>query len=86
MEQTAEIKEKISAHEGQITKLNQVLEVLNENLSKDIYAAVRKVTKQMESQSARKKQPIKKNFLMGLNRSDGEPDNSNGVSSETLLE
>ena len=47
-EQTSEFRDGISGHDGKIEKLEKTLQLLNENLSKDIYTAVRKVAKQME--------------------------------------
>jgi len=63
------------------------MEVLNENLSKDIHTAVRKVAKQMETQSHKRKQPFKNNFTMPAHGFEGEmPDNSHTGSRSTLLE
>jgi len=45
-------------------KLNKMIDVLNENLSKEIHTAVRKVAKQMEQTTAKRKQPIKQSFGM----------------------
>ena len=44
-----------------------MIELLNENLSKDIHAAVRKVAKQMESQTNIRRQPMKNRFASGFN-------------------
>lgn len=49
--QQKEFEEKIDSNSTKVEKLNKMIELLNENLSKDIHAAVRKVAKQMESQS-----------------------------------
>ena len=40
--------QQLQDHSDQMIKLNKMIDVLNENLSKEIYAAVRKVSKQME--------------------------------------
>ena len=61
--QELDFDEKIRDHNSQIDKLNNMIEMLNENLSKDIHTAVRKVAKQMESQSNIRKQPIKNRII-----------------------
>ena len=49
MEEANEKQSKqLQDHSDQMIKLNKMIDVLNENLSKEIYAAVRKVSKQME--------------------------------------
>ena len=50
-EQATKMNEQLNEHGVQIDKLNQTMQILNENLTKDIHTAVRKVAKQMESNS-----------------------------------
>lgn len=47
-QQQNDFEEKYTEQSTQIEKLNKMINMLNENLSKDIHAAVRKVAKQME--------------------------------------
>ena len=61
-------------------KLNKMIDVLNENLSKEIHTAVRKAAKQMDQTTAKRRQPVKQSFPMQQTMTAG---NSN-VSIQTL--
>lgn len=50
-EQSKDVKDRLDGHDSRIQRLDKTMEILNENLTKDIHTAVRKVAKQMESQS-----------------------------------
>lgn len=63
-EQSSSWQATLDTHGTSIDKLNQTMELLNANLTKDIHTAVRKVAKQMESTAQKRKQPIKNNFNM----------------------
>lgn len=56
--------ERLDEQQALMEKLNKMIDVLNENLSKEIHTAVRKVAKQMEATTAKRKQPIKQTFGM----------------------
>ena len=58
--------------------------MLNENLSKDIHTAVRKVAKQMEGQSNQRKQPIK-NRIVQQNTYSGEAELYSANNSDSMV-
>ena len=63
-----------------------MIEMLNENLSKDIHTAVRKVAKQMENQSNNRKQPIKNRIAQQSFGGEGEICSVNNSESMVTLE
>ena len=57
-----EHESRLDSQLASIEKLDKMLAFLNSNLSKEIYSAVRKVSKQMEATAAKRKMPVKHSF------------------------
>lgn len=91
-EQNQELNEKLDGHASKLKKLDKTMEILNENLSKDIHAAVRKVAKQMDNQSQKRKQPIKNSIALPTSKRasisfDQQPmDSMTKMSQDTLFD